>query len=180
MDVCEGCEPDPILLALRSSKVSIIGSGGTFNVGLDPDPMVVDPMPPPRDLRANSATATFSFTADAGGVTPITVVDNASAKPPALRISIAAKLVLNLDAYASASPLTLINAPAGHLVGVFGTVTFLGSRTATVNYDVLMATCFSTTFLGRSGRGVAGEFRRAGALWPADDGAGAGPAAVLL
>ena len=40
-------------LALRSSKVSIIGSSGTFNVGLDPDPMVVDPMPASsRDLHA--------------------------------------------------------------------------------------------------------------------------------
>ena len=48
MDFCGGCvNPIRHLLALRSSKVSIIGSSGTFNVGLDPDPMVVDPMPPP-------------------------------------------------------------------------------------------------------------------------------------
>ena len=44
MDFCGGCVTDPAGLAKRSSKVSIIGSGGTFNVGLDPDPMVVDPI----------------------------------------------------------------------------------------------------------------------------------------
>ena len=37
--------PTPALLALRSSKVSIIGSSGTFNVGLDPTPDP-DPMRP--------------------------------------------------------------------------------------------------------------------------------------
>ena len=76
MDLCDNCVTDPDLLALRSAKVSIIGSSGTFNVGLDPDPLVVDPMPPDRDLLAASPTAMFSFTADAGGVTPITLVDN--------------------------------------------------------------------------------------------------------
>ena len=64
------------LLAQRSAKVSIIGSSGTFNVGLDPDPMIIDPTPPNRNLLANSPTAIFSFTADLGGVTPIVVVDN--------------------------------------------------------------------------------------------------------
>ena len=38
MDLCDNCVTDPDLLALRSAKVSIIGSSGTFNVGLDPDP----------------------------------------------------------------------------------------------------------------------------------------------
>jgi hypothetical protein len=30
MDLCEGCGTDPALLALRSSKVSIIGSNGSW------------------------------------------------------------------------------------------------------------------------------------------------------
>ena len=58
MDFCAGCvlpdtAADIALLAQRSAKVSIIGSSGTFNVGLDPDPMVIDPMPPSRDLLAD-------------------------------------------------------------------------------------------------------------------------------
>ena len=78
-----------------SSKVSIIGSGGTFNVGrfdatLSPP---IDPLDSRPQLRRDiysdfPATATFSFTADAGGVTPITLVDNGafsdSAAPPTL------------------------------------------------------------------------------------------------
>ena len=113
--------------ARESSKVSIVGSGGTFNVGIDPDPLVVDPTPPPRSLLAASPTAKFSFTADAGGVTPITVAENVGETSGTANIN-TAKLELNLDAYTSASPLTLINAAPGNLVGTFGTVTFLGSR----------------------------------------------------
>jgi hypothetical protein len=136
MDLCAGCVTDPNLLALQSAKVSIVGSGGTFNVGLDPDPSIVDPAPPPRNLRAAAPTASFSFAADAGGVTPITVVDNPDEISGVAEISMA-KLELDLDAYTSTSPLTLIDAPPGGLVGTFGSVTFLGDRTATVNYDVL-------------------------------------------
>ena len=134
MDLCADCVGDPVLLAKRSSKVTIVGSGGTFNVGVDPDLGVVDPTPPPRDIRAQSPTATFSFTADAGGVTPIVLAANPNEPSGTARIN-TAKLELNLDAYTSASPLTLINAPAGRLVGTFGTVTFLGRRVATVSYD---------------------------------------------
>ena len=43
MDFCGNCVTTPALLNQRSSKVSIIGSSGTFNVGIDPDTMVVDP-----------------------------------------------------------------------------------------------------------------------------------------
>jgi hypothetical protein len=136
MDLCAGCGTDPALLAMQSSKVTIVGSGGTFNVGADPDPSIIDPLPPPRNLRADAPTAKFSFTADAGGVTPITVVDNPGETSGVATIN-TSKLELNLDAYASTAPLTLINAPPGGLSGVFGSVTFLGSRVATVNYDVL-------------------------------------------
>ena len=53
----------------------------------------------------------------------------------------------------------------GNLSGTFGTVTFLGSRTATVNYDVLNGNVFLNNFqVGQERRGVAGELRSAGAL----------------
>ena len=152
MDFCGNCVTDPALLGQRSSKVSIIGSTGSFNVGLDPDPMVIDPMPPNRDLLAASPTATFSFIADAGGVTPITVVDNPGETSGNANIG-SARLVLNLDAYTSASPLTLINAPAGHLFGEFGSVTFLGSRTATPIYDTFNGDVRLINFQGGSGVG---------------------------
>ena len=58
MDFCGNCVTDPALLGQRSSKVSIIGSTGIFKVGLDPDPLVVDPIAtdleiflPPRRRR---------------------------------------------------------------------------------------------------------------------------------
>jgi hypothetical protein len=146
MDFCGGCGTNPDLLALRSSKVSIVGSGGTLTVGLDPDPLVVDPMPPVRDLLAASATATFSFTADAGGVTPIVIAENVGETSGIANIA-GARLVLDLDAYMSASPLTLINAAPGNLSGEFNPmVTFLGSRTATVNYDVVNGDVFLSNF----------------------------------
>jgi hypothetical protein len=141
-----GCVTDPDVLALQSSKMSIIGSNGTINVGLDPDPAVLDPMPPNRDILSNyPTTATFSFTADAVGVTPITVVDNGAELSGTANIA-GTKLELDLDAYTSTSPLTLIDAAPGHLSGTFGMVTFLGSRTATVNYDVNNGNVFLNNF----------------------------------
>jgi hypothetical protein len=136
MDLCDNCVTDPDRLALRSAKVSMIGSSGTFKVGLDPDPMVVDPAPPGRDLLAASPTAKFSFTADAGGVTPITVVDN-EVEPSGVANIEGAQLELNLDAFpfTPTSTLTLIDAIPGNLFGEFGLVNFLGNTTADVNYD---------------------------------------------
>jgi hypothetical protein len=155
MDFCGNCVSDPALLGQRSSKISIVGSTGSFKVGLDPDPLVVDPMPPSRDLLAASSTAKFSFTADAGGVAPIVVVDNSSTSEASGNANIAgAKLEVNLDAYTSSSPLTLIDAPAGHLTGAFGTVTFLGGRSATVNYDALNGNVFLNNFHLGSGSGA--------------------------
>ena len=155
MNFCGACGADPGLLALRSAKVSIVGSSGSFKVGLDPDPMVVDPsLTLKRDIKANSPTAIFSFTADAGGVAPIIVVDNSISSEISGFANIAgAKLELNLDAYTSTSPLTLINAANGHHSGTFGAVTFLGSRTATVNYDVFNGNVFLSNFLGGAGMG---------------------------
>ena len=40
-----------------------------------------------------------------------------------------------------------------HLVGVFGTVTFLGSRTATVNYDYVNGNVFLNNFQSGAGAG---------------------------
>jgi hypothetical protein len=165
---------------LMSSKLAIIGSGGTFEVGrhdpvLSPDPRPgTDPLIR-RDIRSEfPADATISFTADAGGVTPIVLVDNSILFPGELTGTAyldgtvgnvpgsyaGINLELNLDAYTGSSPLTLIDAPPdlpgaspAHLVGVFGTVTFLGSRTATVNYDYLNGDVFLDNFQGGAGTG---------------------------
>jgi hypothetical protein len=150
MNFCGNCQNVPSLLAQRSSKITIIGSGGAFNVGLDPDPLVVDPNPPVRDLLAASATAKFSFTADAGGITPIVVADNGAEASGTANIA-GSLLELNLDAYLGSGPLTLFNAAAGHLSGTFGSVSFLGSRTATVNYDVFNGDVTLTNFTGGAG-----------------------------
>ncbi len=160
MDLCAGCTSDPGLLALQSAKVSIVGSSGTFNVGADPDPAIVDPMPPPRNLRAASPTAKFSFTADAGGVTPITVVDNPAETSGTANIN-TARLEVDLRAYTSSSPLTLIDAPPGALTGTFGTVTFVGNRTASVSYDLLngdvILSNFQATAIGEPASATAPE-----------------------
>ena len=73
-------------------------------------------------------------------------------------------LVLNLDAYTGTSPLTLIDAPTGHLPefinmdpskpNKFGTVTFLGSRLATVNYDYVNGNVFLNNFHNGAGSGA--------------------------
>jgi hypothetical protein len=140
-----------------SSKVSIIGSGGTFNVGRFDSTFSppIDPLDSRPQLRRDiysdfPSTATFSFTADAGGVTPITLVDNGPSQLSGTANVTGTNLVLNLDAYISSSPLTLINAPvfgtASHLVGTFGTVTFTGTRQATVNYDYVNGDVFLNNF----------------------------------
>ena len=163
--------PEPLM----SSKLSIIGSGGTIEVGRHdpvlspPANQVHDPLLR-RDFRSEfPADATLSFTADAGGVTPIVLVDNSIAFPGELTGTAyldgtvgnvpgsyaGMNLELNLDAYTGSSPLTLIDAPidpspggtpSAHLVGVFGSVTFLGSRTATVNYDYVNGNVFLNNF----------------------------------
>jgi hypothetical protein len=140
-----------------SSKLSVIGSGGTFNVGrydpvFSPPPSPTDPRPlQRRDILSDiPSSATFSFTADAGGVTPITIVDNGASQFSGTANITGTNLLLNLDAYTSSSPLTLINAPVmgatAHLVGTFGAVTFTGTRQATVNYDYANGDVFLNNF----------------------------------
>jgi hypothetical protein len=145
MNRCDGCTSDPALLATQSATVFVVGSGGAFNIGLDPDPLVVDPTPPPRSLLAATPTAKFSFKADAGGVTTITVAENVGETSGTANIN-TAKLEIDLTAYTSAAPLTLINAPANKLVGTFGTVTFIGNRVGTLNYDVANGNVFLNNF----------------------------------
>lgn len=145
MDRCDGCTSDPALLATRSSTVFVVGSGGAFNIGLDPDPLVVDPSPPPRSLLAATPTAKFSFKADAGGVTTITVAENVGETSGTANIN-TAKLEIDLSAYTSSATLTLIDAPANKLVGTFGTVTFIGNRVGTLNYDVANGNVFLNNF----------------------------------
>lgn len=143
-----------------SSKVSIVGSGGTFNVGrfaaavsppidsLDPRPLLR------RDIYSDfPATATFSFTADAGGVTPITVFDNGAGEFSGTvhldgtvgnvpETYARMNLELNLDAFpfTPMSKMTLIDAPPGHLSGMFAAETYMSNTTtrATVSYDELI------------------------------------------
>jgi hypothetical protein len=130
MDLCEGCGTDPVTLALRSAKVSVLGSGGVFNVGIG-------------GIRAASPTATFSFTADSGGVTTI-AAENSTADIES------ARLELDLDAYpfTPTSKLTLINALdfPGSLIGEFATVTFHGNTTAEVHYDLVNGDVFLDNF----------------------------------
>jgi hypothetical protein len=151
MDLCGNCVSTPAIIAQRVAKVSIIGSAGTFIVGADPDPLIVDPMPSPRDILAASPQATFSFTADAGGVSPITVAQNIGEVSGGAEIE-GAQLEVNLDAFAftPTSKLTLINATASLLLGEFGSVTFLGSTTADVNYDLANGDVYLDNFQGES------------------------------
>ena len=162
--------PEPLM----SSKLSIIGSGGTFNVGEhDPDLSPAPDHDPEirRDIRSEyPSTATMSFTADAEGVTPIVLVDNSSFPGELTGTAYldgtvgnvpgtyaAMNLELDLDAYTGTAPLTLIDAPPGQLVGVFNpAVTFLGSTTATVNYDYVNGDVFLDNFQNsfRSGAGL--------------------------
>ena len=167
---------------LMSSKLSIVGSGGTFEVGKFDADLSPAPGHDPdirRDIRSEfPADATISFTADAGGVTQIVLVDNGAfpgeltgtayldgtvGNVPGTYAGI--NLELNLDAYAGTGPLTLIDAPPDlpgapppHLVGVFGSVTFLGSRTATVNYDYLNGDVYLSNFQSGPGTGSLAGF----------------------
>ena len=154
MDLCVNCVSTPAILAQRMAKVSIVGSQGSFIVGADPDPLIIDPMPSPRDILAASPQAIFSFTADAGGVSPITVAQNIGEISGGAEID-GAQLELNLDAFAftPTSKLTLINATASLLLGEFGLVTFLGSTTAEVNYDLANGDVYLDNFQGESSPG---------------------------
>jgi hypothetical protein len=158
MDLCGNCVSTPAIIAQRVAKVSIFGSTGSFIVGADPDPLIIDPMPSPRDILAASPQAIFSFTADVGGVSPITVAQNVGEISGGAEIE-GAQLELDLDAFAftPSSKLTLIDATASLLLGQFGSVTFLGNTTADVNYDLANGDVCLDNFQGDS-PGTPGDF----------------------
>jgi hypothetical protein len=158
MDRCDNCVSTPSIISQRMAKVSIVGSTGSFVVGADPDPDVLDPTPPPRDIMAASPQAIFSFTADAGGVSPITLAQNTGEPSGGAQIE-GAQLELNLDAFAftPTSKLILIDATASLLLGQFGSVTFLGNTTADVNYDLANGDVYLDNFQGTS-PGIPGDF----------------------
>lgn len=154
MDLCDNCQSNPDLLAMRLAKVSIVGSSGQFTVGMDPDAAVIDPQPPARDILAASPTAVFSFTADAGGVSPLVVAQNPDEESGGAEIE-GAQLELNLDAFAftSSSRMTLIDVTPTRLLGQFGAVTFLGDTTADIHYDLVNGDVYLDNFQSPTPRG---------------------------
>jgi hypothetical protein len=134
--------------ASRSSKISIVGSQGSFTVN-------------PSNIGANHPSVTLSYTADASGVVPIVGQNIADIDT--------AKLELNLDAYqfTPTSKLTLIDAAPDFLFGQFGMVTFLGNTTATVNYDVTNGDVYLDNFQ-RAATPLAGDFDENGTVNGAD------------
>ncbi len=112
MNLCENCANS----VGRQAKVSVIGSGGTFNVG-------------GQGIRADLPSAILSFTADTAGVTPLVVASSVEINNGTLE--------LDLDdfQFTPTSTLTLIEAIPSLLDGEFQTINFLGSTTADVNYD---------------------------------------------
>jgi hypothetical protein len=134
--------------ASRSSKLSIIGSGGSFMMG-------------PANMSANHSSVTIAFTADANGVTPIIGGLGADVQ--------GANLVLDLDDYvfSPTSMLTLIDVQF-FLGGEFGTVTFVGDTTATVNYDFDNGDIFLNNFMRTSSPGPLGDYNDDGTVDAAD------------
>jgi hypothetical protein len=133
----------------RSSMLEIVGSGGTFTMTHG-------------GFLANHPTITVKFVADAGGVTPIV-----GTQPTSYADVENGKLVLDLDDFnfTPTSELTLIDV-VGALFGPFGEVTFLGSTTATVNYDEGAGRLFLNNFMGPAG--VIGDYNDDGKVDAAD------------
>jgi hypothetical protein len=127
----------------RSAMLEIIGSGSTIThtVGT---------------FLANHPTATVKFTADAAGVSPIVSVGIADpALPPGGADVTDGNLVLDLDDFNFTPSSTLLlfdgratdaENPDPFLFGPFGTVTFVGDTTATVNYDFANGDIFLSDF----------------------------------
>ncbi|HEY3393228.1 MAG TPA: hypothetical protein VGK58_10995, partial [Lacipirellulaceae bacterium] len=133
----------------RSSKLSIVGSGGSFNMTV-------------ATLLANHPTATISFAADAVGVTPITGGGGADLD--------GGNLVLDLDDFNfnASSTLMLIDVQPDLLFGEFGSVTFAGDTTATVNYDVANGNVFLSNFMSTEPPGINGDYNDDGKVDAAD------------
>jgi hypothetical protein len=134
--------------ASRQSKVSIVGSEGSFNLIAG-------------DISAAHPSITFSYTTDANGVVPITT--------PAGAIIDGAQLELNLDAlqFNPTTTVKLIDAAPLFLFGEFGSVNFLGNTTATVNYDLDNGDIFLNNFQ-RASMPLAGDFNENGLVTGAD------------
>jgi hypothetical protein len=136
--------------ASRSSKLSIIGSTGSLTMGAG-------------NMFANHSSVTISFTADANGVTPIISGANGDVE--------GANLVLDLDDFVfnETSTLMLMNFQEfGILGGEFGTVTFAGDTTATVNYDIENGDIFLSNFMSTDPPGIFGDYNDDGAVDAAD------------
>jgi hypothetical protein len=133
--------------ASRSAMLELIGSTSTFTMTAG-------------DISANHPSVTLKFVADTGGVT--TIVGAAAADVEG------GKLVLDLDDYnfTPASTLTLLDVAPFSLFGTFGEVTFLGSTTATVNYDEDNGDIFLSNFMGPAG--VIGDYNDDGKVDAAD------------
>ena len=74
------------------------------------------------------------------------IAQNTAPEPSGTAYIAGANLVVDLSAYLSNTPLTLISAPPLHLVGTFGSRKFLGGRSATVNYDIANGKVFLNNF----------------------------------
>jgi hypothetical protein len=133
----------------RSATLEVFGSGGSFTMtfGL---------------FDVSHPTATLKFTADAGGVTPITGGSGADLE--------GGNLILDLDdfAFTPASELTLVDVPDFSLFGTFGDVTFLGDTTADVNYDEDAGRLFLNNFVSTEPPDLFGDYNDNGVVDAAD------------
>ena len=148
----------------RSSLLEIIGSGGSFTTTVG-------------TFFVSHPTATVKFVADAGGVTPIISVGITDpATPPGGADVEGGNLVLDLDDFnfTPTSTLTLLDVKQrdamgnDYLFGTFGSVTFLGDTTATVNYDYLNGDIFLDNFMSTDPPGVTGDYNDDGKVDAAD------------
>jgi hypothetical protein len=123
----------------RSATLEIIGSTSSFTLTAG-------------DINANHPSVTLKFVADAAGVTPI--IGGGAGDVGA------GNLVLDLDDYnfTPTSTLTLIDVDPLALFGTFGTVTFLGNTTATVNYDEDNGDIFLNNFMSTEPPGIFGDY----------------------
>jgi len=142
----------------RSSLLEIIGSGGSITTTVG-------------SVQAAHPTATIKFTADAGGVTPIVSVGITDPPlPPGGADVENGNLVLDLDDFnfTPSSTMMLVDVAPDSLFGPFGTVTFLGDTTATVNYDFANGDIFLSDFVSTAPPGVIGDFNDDGTVDAAD------------
>jgi hypothetical protein len=150
----------------RSAMLEIIGSGSTIThtVGT---------------FLANHPTATVKFTADAAGVSPIVSVGIAGTPslPPGGADVTDGNLVLDLDDFNFTPSSTLLlfdgratdaENPDPFLFGPFGTVTFVGDTTATVNYDFANGDIFLSDFESTAPPDLFGDYNDDGEVDAAD------------